>query len=93
MKKKSTFHKAHSFCAQKGMQLYRTDSLKANEILKTTAKRTFGESGRAFISGRDNDKCQTISGTGKLKYDLCAATYTFFCEYVGEGNLFESYWN
>jgi hypothetical protein len=75
------------------MQLYVANSPKAIETVTTTAKRAFGGSSKAvaFISGRDNNKCQTLSGTGKINVDWCETTYSFFCEYVGEGKTFAFY--
>jgi hypothetical protein len=70
------------------MQLYQTQTSAASTILTIFTAKYFGGSSKAkaYVEGRKDSKCKTISGNGKTGYDWCKTTYTFFCELNDKGN-------
>jgi hypothetical protein len=73
------------------MQLYQTQSSlsAAAAVLTIFTAKQFGNSRKAvaFVDGFNGKKCKTFSGTGRTNYDRCKTSYTFFCEFIDDGNI------
>jgi hypothetical protein len=85
---KSAYNNANNFCLKNGMQLYKVQSPAATSVISVFTKKVFGGSSRAvaFVEGKTGKKCKTFSGTGKTNLDSCQTTYSFFCEFIDQGN-------